>query len=96
MKDLTEAEKVFFTRMATHARKGLSYEEAARAVLADDARIFSALCDRQHTYFVPTADERGSDYTTPPRPGDLIVRELARLVYDKANAAPDAQHGAAT
>jgi hypothetical protein len=36
---LTPAEKVFLARMAEHMAKGLSMEDAARAVLDDDQRI---------------------------------------------------------
>ena len=42
----TEAESVFLERMAPHFAAGLSVEESARAVLADDERLFCALHDR--------------------------------------------------
>lgn len=79
--ELTPAEKAFVDRMAHHVAKGLSFDDAARAVIEDDQRIFAALCDRSTSHYVPTPDERGSSYRTGERPGDLIVREMSRQVY---------------
>lgn len=42
----TEAESVFLARMAPHFAAGLSIEESAAAVIADDERLFCALHDR--------------------------------------------------
>jgi hypothetical protein len=39
---LTKSEIAFITRMAPHIEAGLSFEDAARAVLADDERLFLA------------------------------------------------------
>lgn len=80
------AEIAFLRRMAFHAARGLSYEEAAKAVIADDERLFAALCDRRHSTYVPTPDERGKAWDSGERPGDTITRELARTVYDRIRA----------
>ena len=79
--ELTPDELVFVERMALHIGRGLSFERAARAVLADDERLWKALCDRRTTYLVPTADERGKAYVPNVRSGDLIARRLAADVY---------------
>lgn len=39
---MTKAEKTFLNRMVPHMVAGLSIEEAGRAVLADDERIWLA------------------------------------------------------
>lgn len=44
--EFTPAESVFLARMAPHFAAGLSVEESARAVIADDERLFCALHDR--------------------------------------------------
>ncbi len=77
------AEATFLRRMLHHAARGLTYEEAAKAVIADDERLFAAFCDKSHSTFVPTPDERGKAWSTGERPGDTITRELARTVYDR-------------
>ena len=79
----TSAEIAFLRRMAFHAARGLSYEEAAKAVIADDERLFAAFADRRHATYVPTPDERGKAWDTGERPGDTITRELSRAVYDR-------------
>lgn len=81
--ELTPAEKTFVDRMAHHVAKGLSFDDAARAVIEDDQRIFAALCDRRSSHYVPTPDERGAAYTTGERPGDVIAREITRDVYTR-------------
>ncbi len=83
---LTPAERVFIERMAHHVADGLSFEDAARAVIADDERLFAALCDRARPSYVPTPDERGLSYLGPERPGDVIRREMARDVYSRLRA----------
>ena len=40
---LTLPEKAFISRMAIHAAAGMSFDDAARAVLADDQRIMATL-----------------------------------------------------
>lgn len=80
---LTPAEKTFIERMASHAARGLSFEDAARAVIADDQRIFAAFCDRSASHYVPTPDGRGTSFTSGERPGDVIVREITREVYTR-------------
>lgn len=78
---LTEAEKVFALRMLPHFVSGKSVEESARAVLADDERLFEAFFDRRHSQYVPTADERGRSFVTREGRGDVMARELTRTVY---------------
>lgn len=39
---MTKAEQVFVSRMVPHIEAGLSFVEAAKAVLADDQRIYDA------------------------------------------------------
>lgn len=85
---LTPAETAFVKRMAYHVQCGLSFEDAARAVIADDERLFAALCDRASASYVPTPDERGLSYTGPERPGDVIRREMARDVYRRLRPRP--------
>lgn len=70
--ELTAGAKVFVARMAHHVAAGLSFDDAARAVIADDQRILAALCDAN-----------GDD-----RPGDMIRRELARDTYERLKARP--------
>lgn len=38
---MTKAEQIFVSRMLPHVMAGLSFEEAAKAVLADDQRIMN-------------------------------------------------------
>lgn len=45
IKTLTDDERRFFERAAIHMKDGKSLAEAARAVVADDARILAALTD---------------------------------------------------
>ena len=79
----TPGELVFLKRMAFHVCNGLSMDDAARAVIADDERIFSAIHDKRSSFYMPTADDRGRAFTTGERKGDLIASELARTVYRK-------------
>jgi hypothetical protein len=87
---LTPSEAVFVARMAHHVARGLSFDDAARAVIADDQRIFAALCDRRSMSYVPTPDERGRAWDTGERPGNVIEREMAHAVWSRirAGAAP--------
>ena len=73
-------------RMLPHFMAGKSVEDAARAVLADDERLFAAFTDRSHSYYVATADERGAAYRTGTRPGDMIASEITRSVYGRLRA----------
>jgi hypothetical protein len=45
-KQMTKAETTFLTRMVPHMIAGLSLEEAGRAVLADDERIWLAATEK--------------------------------------------------
>jgi hypothetical protein len=46
---MTQAEKTFLNRMVPHMMAGLSFEEAGRAVLADDERIWLATMAQDDT-----------------------------------------------
>lgn len=87
MRRLTQHEQIFALRMLPHLGAGLSFNDAARSVLDDDARIFAAFCERRHSYIVPTADERGRPAETSLGQGDLIVSEIARTVYEQIRSA---------
>lgn len=78
---LTDAEKTFILRMAPHIERGLTFEQAAKAVLDDDERLFAALCDWGHQQHVDLYD-RPAHYTGE-RKGDIICREMAREVYTR-------------
>jgi hypothetical protein len=41
-KAMTEAERIFIERMVPHVEAGKSFDEAARAVLEDDERLWLA------------------------------------------------------
>lgn len=83
---LAGAGLIFAQRMLPHFMDGKSVEEAARAVLADDVRLFEAFCDRSHSYYIQTADERGRQGTTREGKGDVIAREITSRVYAIAKA----------
>ena len=83
---MTKDELVFVKRMAFHVERGLSFDDAARAVIDDDQRIFAAFCDRGHSNYVSTFDERGKAHYTGERTGDVIVRQLSIETYEKVRA----------
>lgn len=86
---LTDAELVFVTRMLPHIFAGKSLEDAGRAVLDDDARIYTAFCDRATDQFVPGYnDHTGRSYRSEARQGDVIASELCRTVYERLMAKP--------
>lgn len=84
--ELTGAELIFVQRMLPHFMAGKPVEECAKAVLADDERLYIALHQRRHSQFVPTYCERGRSYHTPEDKGDVIVSEMARAVYERLTA----------
>lgn len=83
---MTEAERIFVQRMLPHFMAGKSVEDSARAVLADDERLFEAFCDRGRSEYVPTIDERGRAIYSGDRPGDLIASEITTQVYKRIRA----------
>lgn len=85
---LTDAQLIFARRMLPHFMAGKSAKDAARAVIDDDARLFSALLDRSHSYYVPTADERGASRSSDERPGDLIASNLSAATYSRLRLLP--------
>lgn len=84
---LSGAELIFAQRMLPHFLAGKSVNDAARAVLEDDARIFEAFCDQRHSYHIPTADERGLSGLTREGKGDVIASNLTAEVYRRLKAA---------
>ncbi len=44
---LTQSEQAFVRRMVPHIQAGMTFEEAAKAVLADDERLYLALHDEK-------------------------------------------------
>jgi hypothetical protein len=81
--ELSGAELVFVQRMLPHFMAGKSVEECAKAVLADDERLYIALHQRRHSQFVPTYCERGRSYHANEDKGDVVVSELSRTVYER-------------
>jgi hypothetical protein len=82
MADLSPSERVFAMRMLPHIEAGKSFEDAARAVLDDDVRLFSAFLDRGETYYRPNPDDLDSRlFCDRSRPGDVIAREIAAATY---------------
>jgi hypothetical protein len=81
----------FARRMLPHIERGLSFEDAARAVLDDDQRLFAALCDRRHSYSYRSHSSAGelASHDTGARPGDVIAAEMARAVYDRIRRSPN-------
>lgn len=84
---LTPSELIFARRMLPHFLAGKSAEEAAEAVLDDDAWILGACFSRSGNHFVATADERGFAYRDSDRAGDVIAAEITRTVYAALRAA---------
>lgn len=80
--ELSNSEQVFALRMLPHLQSGMSFEDAARAVIEDDARIFAAFCERSCADYVSTPDERGTSYRTRVGTGDVIASEISRTVYE--------------
>ena len=70
--------------MLPHFLAGLSPEQAAQAVIEDDARLFEAFCDRAHSYYVPVGDGRSA--TTRIGVGDVIAAEITEVVYRRLRA----------
>lgn len=80
--ELSKAEQIFALRMLPHLKSGKSFEDAASAVLDDDARIFSTFAERSHDYFVARVnDHSGRSYRTRETAGDLIAKEITETVY---------------
>jgi len=87
MDKLTGAELVFAERMLPHFLAGKSALEAAQAVLDDDARIFTAFCDRAADQYVPGYnDHTARSYRARECKGDLIAKEITSRVYEQLRA----------
>lgn len=84
---LTKDELVFVKRMAFHVERGLSFEDAAQAVIDDDMRIFTAFSQqRAKNKFVPHALGDFAYDEPNDRTGDVIGREITRQVYTRLRA----------
>lgn len=85
---LSSAELVFVQRMLPHFLAGKSVEQAARAVLDDDTRLFVAFCDRAHDTIVGSySDHTGKSSRTREGRGDVIASEITRTVYESLRSA---------
>jgi hypothetical protein len=73
--------------MLPHFMAGMAPEQAARAVLEDDARLVTAAFDRRSSSFFPTPDERGRSQSAAEGKGDVIAAELSRRVHTVFQAA---------
>lgn len=80
--DLTGAELIFAQRMLPHFMAGKSVAVAAEAVLADDARLFSAFVDDSHQY--QGFNDASHTYTNVVAKG--IASELSARVYRELRA----------
>lgn len=86
--ELSGAELVFVQRMLPHFMAGKSVEDAARAVLDDDVRLFTAFCDRASDTIVGSySDHTGTTYRGREGQGDVIASEITRTVYERLRAA---------
>lgn len=88
MAQLTPDELVFVQRMLPHFIAGMSVEQAAEAVLNDDARLLHACFDRASDSFVPGYnDHTGRTHRGREGKGDVIAAEITRTVYERLRAA---------
>lgn len=71
---LTQDEQTFIARMVPHIEAGKSLEEAARAVLDDDQRIWNEFCRYEYS---PTRKAEQAD----------MRRVLSDRVYNRIRAA---------
>lgn len=83
---LTKAEQTFALRMVPHIERGLSFEDAARAVLRDDARICEAALYSDAHLAIQTYDGAKPCSTGPGKRGAFIRSELSREVYEHLRA----------
>lgn len=84
---LTPAEQAFALRMVPHLERGLSFEDAARAVLEDDARLMAVtLASDAHLAIFPDSGPRAC-VSGSGRTGAEIRSNLAHTVYDRLRAA---------
>lgn len=86
---MTQNELTFVRRMAHHVAAGLTIEAAARAVLADDQRLLSALMEDRPTRATGAQGDGGpmTTWTLTDRASGLRTA-LARHVYNRLRAAP--------
>lgn len=80
---MTPTELTFVKRMAFHVAKGLSFEDAGRAVLADDARIFKTVMTDKHAHYMGGNFSVGRCSSYEPNPVRL---ELAHHVHTALRA----------
>ena len=87
---MTQAELTFVHRMAPHVAAGLTLEDAARAVLADDARLLTALLEDRPTRAYGAqgdGDPVGTAYV-PTDAATGLRSALSAHVYSRLRAAP--------
>ncbi|TPM89837.1 hypothetical protein [Mesorhizobium sp. B2-1-3A] len=77
---LSPSELIFAQRMLPHFMAGQSAVEAAEAVIADDARIFTEFSKRAYDYCVGD-DFTGTTHRTREGEGDVIAKDITRTVY---------------
>lgn len=79
---LTAAEKVFLQRALPHFLAGKSVEDAMRAVLDDDGRLFTKLVEK--TYSVSWgAQGDGGPLVTPDAGSSTLAQHLSATVYEQ-------------
>lgn len=76
---LSGPELIFAQRMLPHFLAGQSASQAAVAVLADDARLFTAYCDRSHSHYLDLGG--GRSVITREGKGDVIAKQITAAVY---------------
>ena len=77
---LTESEQVFVRRMAPHVEAGKTLEEAAQAVLDDDARLFAAIQEGKQYWF---GDGPGAITSRGAPEAQTLRQTLTQHVYNK-------------
>lgn len=86
---MTPDELTFVRRMAPHVAAGLTIEAAARAVLADDQRLLSALMEDRPARATGAQGDGGPMTTWAPTDKAAGLRTaLAHHVYNRLRAAP--------
>lgn len=83
---LTEDERTFLARALPHYQAGKTLEEAARAVLDDDARLYNELSRKTYSLSYGAAGD-GGPMMTCDGSSSTLAAELSRAVYDRIRAA---------
>jgi hypothetical protein len=84
MAEISKDEMTFMQRMLPHFIAGKSAEEAARAVLDDDARIMNAaMINRGQEFF---SDTVGGHFVDRNPSATTIAKTLTQVVYERLRA----------